>query len=186
MSFGNIEPAVQSSAAPPPLHIDFTALPNFNYEPLSDSIDTRVLVLHPGRDADDISCHLKPISMTINPNFEALSYACGDASQVRPIQCGDGRRDVTINLHTALKYLQFPDRRAEFGQTLSAPIRMTLRNKTFTFEIRYGRNIRQCVPNSSLAWRGNKAQCRCFRGCFDCSEPRFGSIHVSLPSGGMG
>jgi hypothetical protein len=39
------------------------ALPEFQYDPLSEPMDTRVLVLHQGEDGGNISCHLEQVDL---------------------------------------------------------------------------------------------------------------------------
>jgi hypothetical protein len=89
---------------------DTASLMRFQYQPLPDTHDTRVLILYPGNDDDEISCHLENVSLATDSDFEALSYVWGDTLQRRAIWCGDGKVNITTNLHSALYHLRLPDR----------------------------------------------------------------------------
>ena len=83
-----------------------TSLPESQYDPLTQSMHTRIVVLHPGEDDTDISCHLEHVDLNKRPSYEALSYAWGDELQRKLIRCGAGRLSITASLHGALKYLR--------------------------------------------------------------------------------
>jgi hypothetical protein len=89
--------------------LDIQSLPSSQYQSLLDTEDTRVLVLHPGSGDEEISCHLEPITLVADSDFEALSYVWGSESQRKGIRCGDGRAEITLNLHSALKHLRLAD-----------------------------------------------------------------------------
>jgi len=48
--------------------------------------ETRLVLLHPGRWRDQIVCSLSTVSLDDNPEYEALSYAWGDATIPRFIK----------------------------------------------------------------------------------------------------
>ena len=86
--------------------VDISTLSKFQYSRLEGVRGTRLLVLHPGLVSDEISCTLKTVSLDERPSFEALSYTWGDPAEKRPVQCGNGFLDVTINLYSALRHLR--------------------------------------------------------------------------------
>jgi Heterokaryon incompatibility protein (HET) len=90
--------------------VDISTLSEFQYSRLEGARGIRLLVLQPGCVSDEISCTLKIVSLDERPSFEALSYAWGDPAEKRPIQCGNGSLDVTINLYSALRHLRYMNR----------------------------------------------------------------------------
>jgi hypothetical protein len=78
----------------------------YKYKPLGCETDIRILVLNPGREKDEISCHLLCASLYNSPDFEALSYAWGDPNATRTVMCSDATLEVTANLYRALWHLR--------------------------------------------------------------------------------
>lgn len=74
--------------------------------------EIRVLYLHPSVDPDaSIKCSRQVVSLDDDPDYEALSYAWGDPSAVRPISLdGDPAFSVTLNAWAALRALRHQDR----------------------------------------------------------------------------
>jgi hypothetical protein len=72
----------------------------------------RLLVLHPGRFDDPVSCRLKICYLKRHPAYEALSYVWGDAVATLPIYVGSQckRFEATTNLECALRHLRYSDR----------------------------------------------------------------------------
>jgi hypothetical protein len=56
-------------------------------------------------DIDLIQCTIEHVSLDDRPEYTALSYTWGDASQLRPIIVDGSMVLVTVNLHQALKHL---------------------------------------------------------------------------------
>ena len=90
--------------------------PNFRvhqnqiYQPLTASNETRLLLLEPGRNSDEISCGLMNVALTWRARYEALSYTWGDPKVTKPVTCSGKKIDITANLHSALHHLRYPDR----------------------------------------------------------------------------
>jgi hypothetical protein len=72
----------------------------------------RLLVLHPGRFDDPVSCRLEICYLKRHPAYEALSYVWGDAVATLPIYVGSQRKrfEATTNLECALRHLRYSDR----------------------------------------------------------------------------
>ncbi|KAJ4301129.1 hypothetical protein N0V90_003219 [Kalmusia sp. IMI 367209] len=68
--------------------------------------DIRLVYVERGDWHDEIKCRLDVVSLDSKPDFEALSYAWGDASQTRHICLGRKRVEVGINLQSALRRLR--------------------------------------------------------------------------------
>jgi hypothetical protein len=83
--------------------IKFEELPDYQYEPLSGPTEIRILLLHPGHKYDDISCDLKNISLDNRCEYEAISYAWGEASKMHCIRCDNAVIKVRQNLYSALR-----------------------------------------------------------------------------------
>jgi hypothetical protein len=134
---------------------DIASLPPFQYKPLPDTKGTRVLVLHPGSDNDKISCHLEPVSLTTDSDFEALSYVWGDTLQREAIRCGDGRVDIKINLHSALHHLRLADRQRRIWADALCINQEDLRERNSQVK-----NMGRIYKNASrtLVWLGEETQ----------------------------
>jgi hypothetical protein len=90
---------------------DFAILADYQYAPITNPRQIRVLILNHGTVDDEVSCSLQHISLDKSTKFEALSYAWGDASQRRAIECGKSVLLVTVNLHGALRHLRYPHKK---------------------------------------------------------------------------
>jgi hypothetical protein len=84
------------------------SLQSYQYAPLNDERQIRVLVLHPGSSDDEIGCHLVHASVD-TAQYVALSYVWGDATRRRKVVCDDAFLEITQNLLTALRYLRHQD-----------------------------------------------------------------------------
>ena len=80
------------------------------YQSLTARDETRLLILEPGQNTDQISCGLLNVSLTWRARYEALSYTWGDPKSTKPVMCSGKNIDVTTNLHSALHHLRYPDR----------------------------------------------------------------------------
>lgn len=78
------------------------------YQPLTARNETRLLVLEPGQNGDEIICGLMNVSLTWRARYEALSYTWGDPKITKPVTCSGRKIDVTTNLHSALHHLPLP------------------------------------------------------------------------------
>ena len=93
----------------PPAHeaIRTTAADTLIYRPLdSISRQIRLLKLYPGTEVEDVECHLEHVSLEDNPEFTALSYVWGDATDIRTILLHNVPFPVTKNLHAALRSIR--------------------------------------------------------------------------------
>ncbi|KAI0456681.1 heterokaryon incompatibility protein-domain-containing protein [Xylaria acuta] len=80
------------------------------YEPLAaEPPSIRLLILLKGSHRDPVRCRLEHVSLTDEPEYEALSYTWGDSSATQPIQVNDDPRPVTRNLVSALQHLRHED-----------------------------------------------------------------------------
>lgn len=70
--------------------------------------EIRLLQLRPGTDSDPIHIFLLETTLEKSPPFEALSYAWGDASIKKEIDCDGQSLPVTENLYHALLRLRQP------------------------------------------------------------------------------
>jgi hypothetical protein len=81
----------------------------YQYEPLRDVYEVRLLVLAPGAHSDEIRCELKHCFLSSIPKFDALSYAWGDISMSREVLCNNECIPVTESIFIALHYLRHKD-----------------------------------------------------------------------------
>ncbi|CAE6995143.1 hypothetical protein P3342_000058 [Pyrenophora teres f. teres] len=70
--------------------------------------EIRLLHLHPGLWDDDINAHLETVSLDDYPNYKAISYVWGDASQRLSITIDGEALSLTLSLYTALRRLRTP------------------------------------------------------------------------------
>jgi hypothetical protein len=70
----------------------------------------RLLSLRGGSGSDEVDCDLLIASLDDQVDYEALSYAWGDASDTRPIRLCGQPFHVTVNLESALRNLRQTDR----------------------------------------------------------------------------
>ncbi|KAK4182560.1 heterokaryon incompatibility protein-domain-containing protein [Podospora australis] len=79
------------------------------YTPLNPlHSEIRLLVIHPGKDADPIHCSLQHTSLEEPRDFEALSYVWGSEENLKVVSVENFTFEVTINLHAALRRLRKP------------------------------------------------------------------------------
>ena len=82
--------------------------PRSLYEPLPQGNYLRILLLHPGRFDDKISCDLISESLEqADDEYEAISYVWGNPDDTVDIICNGRSVSITINLRDALR--QFRD-----------------------------------------------------------------------------
>lgn len=116
--------------------IELEELRKYEYEPLLGSREIRLLVLHPGRKNDDVSCDLKTVSLDDVNEYEAISYTWGEDSGRHRVRCGNAVIDVTPNLYSALRQFRHKFK----NQTLWADALCTTifpRRVTRTDKVRY-------------------------------------------------
>ncbi|KAH9205269.1 heterokaryon incompatibility protein-domain-containing protein [Leptodontidium sp. 2 PMI_412] len=82
----------------------------YTYKRLEGAEDIRILLLDPGRNQDEVTCHLSSTSIRAAPKYEALSYAWGDSACTRSIVCAGFITQVTVNLYDALWQFRYQDR----------------------------------------------------------------------------
>lgn len=80
------------------------------YLPLIDGHLIRLFHLLPGDAGNAITIQLFIVELNHHPQFEAISYVWGDASDKLPINCNGEIMSVTKNLHNALKRLRYPNK----------------------------------------------------------------------------
>ncbi|KAF2114391.1 heterokaryon incompatibility protein-domain-containing protein [Lophiotrema nucula] len=87
--------------------------PEYSYTSLTTPDSIRLLVLNPSKDTnEDPVCKIREIQLK-NPSdvdFEALSYTWGPLVFDQDLYLGRSRYKVTKSLHSALRYLRFPDK----------------------------------------------------------------------------
>jgi hypothetical protein len=87
---------------------------NYQYKPLNYELgqEIRLVVLHPGRETDDLTCDIVHVNLLDDPIYEAVSYtwasANGDASMVEHISCRGRTIPVTENCKSLLTCLRRP------------------------------------------------------------------------------
>jgi hypothetical protein len=91
----------------------------FKYSPLPSDIPNpiRLVVLLPQTYGTGIRCLLTVESLDNSPEYEALSYAWGDASDRREIEVNGKILSVTSNLATALHYLRLEPKGNMYGSS---------------------------------------------------------------------
>ena len=82
----------------------------FKHDPINSATDIRLLELQPGHHGDPIRCSLRGVHIDQSGDFEALSYAWGSLNDLRTIECGQGRLQVTVSLDAALRHLRQPNK----------------------------------------------------------------------------
>ena len=76
------------------------------YAPLASDSVTRFVKLLPGKSADELKCRLIECAVSNAPPYRALSYAWGDLTPSRRINCNQSYIPVTENLASALQVLR--------------------------------------------------------------------------------
>ncbi|KAK0639450.1 Fructosamine kinase-domain-containing protein [Cercophora newfieldiana] len=81
----------------------------YRQKPLPTGEYTRVLVLHPGVEDDELSCDLEVVHLKEQENsYTALSYVWGNPRNTTSCICGDRAARITVNLAEALRALRDP------------------------------------------------------------------------------
>jgi hypothetical protein len=71
----------------------------------------RLIRLLPSKEFEaDVHCEIFRASLSRHPEYEALSYFCGDPKTTSPVYLEGVRSHVTINLELALRHLRYEDR----------------------------------------------------------------------------
>ncbi|KAH8589916.1 heterokaryon incompatibility protein-domain-containing protein, partial [Bisporella sp. PMI_857] len=79
------------------------------YSPIDDEIDIRLVKLEPGNSTDPIYCTLRSARFSANPQYQALSYTWGKATDgFNRIYIDSETVEVRANLYEALKSLRPP------------------------------------------------------------------------------
>jgi hypothetical protein len=81
----------------------------FIYPQLSEKEKTRLIILEPGKPDDDLKCHLKPVDVLQDYEYEALSYTWGEELEEYFIECSGSKINLTANLDAALRQLRYTD-----------------------------------------------------------------------------
>lgn len=97
---------------------DLTELTTFVYTPLAAD-EIRVLVPDASRTHDGLSWNLQKVSLTDEPDFDALSYTWASQADTLPITCNGCYFRVHHNLYAALPYLA---RRRKDGPVSLQPV----------------------------------------------------------------
>ena len=80
----------------------------FEYEPLTETNDFRLLELLPGGASDQVKCRLSLASLVTQPLYNAVSYTWGEPPANRPILVNDQHFKVRSNLYELLEDLRHP------------------------------------------------------------------------------
>ncbi|KAK5657904.1 hypothetical protein OQA88_2453 [Cercophora sp. LCS_1] len=91
-------------ATPPPESSTNTR--PFEYEPLVEDDEIRLLHLQPGTGEGDVHFSLHTVNLNDYPSYEALSYCWGDINDTRLAYCEGMSLQITNSLFTALKHLR--------------------------------------------------------------------------------
>jgi hypothetical protein len=79
----------------------------YRLKPLPAGEYTRVLILHPGVDDDELSCDLEVVHLKEQENsYTALSYVWGNPRNTTSCICGGRKARITVNLAEALRALR--------------------------------------------------------------------------------
>lgn len=85
----------------------------YQYSPLSEARQIRLLRLHPRANPEDspLSVDLITVPLDAAPPFEAISYACGDPLPQAKIRCSGLTAELGLSLHSELRRLAplFPE-----------------------------------------------------------------------------
>lgn len=86
-----------------------TLAPPFEYSPLQEPRQIRLLRLYPGLSDDPLSCELEHVSLDDGPSYEAISYVWGDPTFSHSLHCGTGHVAVTRSLDVVLRRIRLED-----------------------------------------------------------------------------
>jgi hypothetical protein len=81
----------------------------YRYTPLSGTGPIRLLKLHAGTEAEELSVDLIHAPLDQPPCFTALSYPWGDPEPRKAIRCSGLQAKIGPSLHMALQHLRKPD-----------------------------------------------------------------------------
>jgi hypothetical protein len=79
------------------------------YQPLLHEDSLRLLILEPATMGERIRCHLEHSRLSLNPQYNAISYAWGESLTEHTISLDDSTFEIRRNLYNALQ--QFRDER---------------------------------------------------------------------------
>jgi hypothetical protein len=82
----------------------------YQYDIMPTQTSFRVLELLPGQEGDPVSCLLHHLDWSNLLEYEAISYAWGDANDIERVICQGRELEVTRNLHSGLNHLRLQDR----------------------------------------------------------------------------
>ena len=77
--------------------------------------EIRLLRIHPGHHDETVRCDLSIVSLDDRPEFEALSYVWGDASDTQIVYVDNVPFPATTNLESALRHIREHSREANNG-----------------------------------------------------------------------
>ncbi|MCJ1264724.1 hypothetical protein MMC22_004599 [Lobaria immixta] len=81
------------------------------YQPLQNSREIRLVKILPGNRRTKVSCVLAPASLDHDlPEYDALSYCWGDASQKTWVTCNEQHLEITKDLFTAIHQFRHKDK----------------------------------------------------------------------------
>lgn len=78
----------------------------YQYKPLSLKDEIRCLALDPGIDSDPLKCSLVHRSLSVGPEYEALSYVWGSSTKNHTIDCEGRPMSITMNLDKCLRQVR--------------------------------------------------------------------------------
>ena len=81
----------------------------YQFSPLDRSEEIRLLIIHPGRDDDEILCTLSHRNLKTKPPYHALSYTWDSNIRTHGIKISTDVLSVTANLHSAFKRFRNSD-----------------------------------------------------------------------------
>ena len=86
---------------------------DFQYQPLRNPTDFRIIVLLPGKDNEPVRCQMRNVTHSRtdenNALYEALSYVWGNPAKKTLIECDSASIKVPTNLYSALQHLRWLD-----------------------------------------------------------------------------
>ena len=83
----------------------------YEYLPLLKAADAiRLVILQPGSGTDKIECNFLYTTLSLCPDYEALSYEWGSSEPAKSVLLAGGQKVITPNLWSALFHLRDPER----------------------------------------------------------------------------
>ncbi|KAH7078794.1 heterokaryon incompatibility protein-domain-containing protein [Paraphoma chrysanthemicola] len=73
--------------------------------------EIRLILLHPGRDQQDLKCEIEHVNLLDQPAYEAVSYTWGSGILSEQILCNGRTMSITANCRAALRCLRLSERR---------------------------------------------------------------------------